>query len=168
MIGYIKQGLAKLRNWPLLKEFSQLKADCDKYLDAAVKEAETPEKSLQLRNIEAMLSRAFELVESYQKKVSLFEKQSRLRKYSLNDYIESEELSRSEHSERKRDVKAEEKRIERRVLPASAFTHTSKGDTTHQIRQAFFQGEGRLGRPPESPFSLHSPAPQTRTRSHTL
>ena len=49
MIGYIKRGLASLRDWPLLKEFSQLKGDCDKYLNAAMKEAETPEKSLQLR-----------------------------------------------------------------------------------------------------------------------
>lgn len=74
MISYIKKGLACLRGWPLLDEFSKLKGDCDKYLEAAVKEAETPDKSLQLRGIEVLLTRAFELVESYQKKVSLFEK----------------------------------------------------------------------------------------------
>jgi len=62
----------------LLSEFSKLKVDCEKYLEAAMKDAETPDKSIQLRRIEVMLERAFELVESYQKKVSLFEKQSRM------------------------------------------------------------------------------------------
>jgi len=86
----------------------------------------------------------------------------------LNDFIESEELSRSEHSDRKRDRKAEEKRLERRVLPQTAFTHTAKDDPTHQIKQAFLESEGELGQPPNPTLGTSSPAAQTRTRSHTL